>query len=171
MGDALKKIFGALIPKVNLTDPKLFVEDCLNLDVWTPKPALDKKQKLPVLVWIYGGAYVFGGKTLYFPGGIIDRASKWNDDGIVFVAMNYRMGALGFAAGKEIADDDVNAGLRDQEQALKWVQEHIEKFGGDLEQVTIVGLSAGGGSVLHHVTAHGGNGPKLFQRAVSLSGG
>ena len=169
-----KRLLGGLIPSFNLTDPVLYSEDCLFLDVWTPKSTLDAKDDvdpLPVLVWIYGGAYVFGGKSLYFPGGLMDRAMRQDRGGMVFVAMNYRMGALGFAAGKDIGDEDINAGLLDQQKALQWVQEHIAKFGGDPDRVTIAGLSAGGGSVLHHLTAYGRKETKLFQRAVSLSGG
>ena len=166
-----KRLLGGLIPSVNLTDPRLYSEDCLFLDVWAPKDVLDEGRKVPVLVWIYGGAHVFGGKSLYFPGGIMDRATKHGRGGMVFVAMNYRMGALGFAAGKDIGDEDINAGLLDQQQALQWVQKHIEKFGGDPNQVTIAGLSAGGGSVIHHLTAYGRKETNLFQSAISLSGG
>ena len=169
-----KRLLGGLIPKPSLTDPNYYSEDCLFLDVWTPKHAIDEIDKdypLPVLVWIYGGAYIFGGKSLYFPGGLMDRAMKQGSGGMIFVAMNYRMGALGFAAGKDINDEDINAGLLDQQQALQWVQEHIAKFGGDPDRVTIAGLSAGGGSVLHHITAYGRKETNLFQRAISLSGG
>ena len=166
-----KRLLGGLIPSFNLTDPKLYSEDCLFLDVWAPKDVLDEKRKVPVLVWIYGGAYIFGGKSLYFPGGLMDRATRQGRGGMIFVAMNYRMGALGFAAGKDVHDNDINAGLLDQQKALQWVQEHIEKFGGDPNQVTIAGLSAGGGSVLHHLTAYGHTEGTLFQRAISFSGG
>ena len=164
-----KKLLGGLLP--NLTSPLLYSEDCLHLDVWTPKTAFDGGEKKPVLVWIYGGAYIFGGKSLYLPGPLIRRATINDRGGMVFVAMNYRMGALGFAAGRDIADEDLNAGLLDQQQALRWVQDHIEKFGGDPNQVTIAGLSAGGGSVLHHLTAYGGEKEALFRRAISFSGG
>ena len=169
-----RRLLGGIVPDFSLNDTRFYSEDCLFLDVWTPKYALDdigSGSQLPVLVWIYGGAYIFGGKSLYFPGGLMDRAMRQDRGGVIFVAMNYRMGALGFAAGKDISDEDINAGLLDQQQALQWVQEHIAKFGGDPERVTIAGLSAGGGSVLHHLTAYGGKETKLFQRAISLSGG
>lgn len=172
--DASKQAFGGFLPKWDLTDPKYYSEDCLFLDVWAPKATFDKpkKGKLPVIVWIYGGAYVFGGKSLYFPGGVLKRSFLDDEPGLIFVAMNYRMGALGFAAGKEIEDQDVNAGILDQRRALDWVEEHIAKFGGDPELVTIIGLSAGGGSVLHHITAYGSDTePVPFKRAISLSGG
>ncbi|KAL8876408.1 MAG: hypothetical protein Q9198_005392 [Flavoplaca austrocitrina] len=166
-----KRQLGGLMPPVELDDPKLYSENCLFLDVLTPKDVFNGKTKVPVFVWIYGGAYVFGGKSLYFPGGLIDRATINEQGGMIFVAMNYRMGALGFAAGKDIDDEDINAGLLDQQQALQWVQEHISKFGGDPAQVTVAGLSAGGGSVLHHLTAYGRTEGAPFQRAISFSGG
>lgn len=90
---------------------------------------------------------------------------------MIFVAMNYRMGALGFAAGEDIDDRDINAGLLDQASALQWVEDNIWRFGGDGKQVTVAGLSAGGGSILHHLTAYGGQRRRNFQRAISFSGG
>ena len=169
-----KQAFGGFLPKGDLTNPRYYSEDCLFLDVWAPKATFDKpeEERLPVIVWIYGGAFAFGGKSLYFPGGILKRSFAEGGSGVIFVTLNYRMGALGFAAGKEIEDQDVNAGILDQRRALDWVQEHIAKFGGDPERVTIVGLSAGGGSVLHHITAFGGDAETVpFKRAISLSGG
>ena len=173
--DSSKQAFGGFLPKWDLTDPKYYSEDCLFLDVWAPKANFDKPDPeggLPVIVWIHGGAYAFGGKSLYSPDGILKRSLLDGGDGLLFVTLNYRMGALGFAAGKEIEDENVNAGILDQRRALDWVHEHIAKFGGDPESVTIVGLSAGGGSVLHHITAYGGKNEWVpFKRAVSLSGG
>ena len=172
--DSSKQAFGGFLPKWDLTDPKDYSEDCLFLDIWAPKANLDKPEEggLPVIVWIHGGAYAFGGKSLYNPGGILERSFLDDGPGLVFVTLNYRMGALGFAVGKEIEDQDVNAGILDQRRALDWVKEHIAKFGGSLELVTIVGLSAGGGSVLYYLAAYGGKTESvLFRRAVSLSGG
>jgi carboxylesterase type B len=75
-----------------------------------------------------------------------------NND-VIFVTINYRLGAFGFLSGPTLQSDGVaNAGLLDQHLALEWVQEHISKFGGDPDQVTVIGESAGGGSILHQIT-------------------
>lgn len=104
-----------------------------------------------MLVWIYGGGYVAGSKTgSGDPAGLIKRS----DEGIVFVAINYRLGALGWLSGPEFTKEGgvANAALHDQRLALKWVQEHIADFGGDPDRVTIMGESAGGGSIVHQIT-------------------
>lgn len=124
-------------------------EDCLFLDVYVPKKVFNaacngrERAKLkPVLVWIYGGGYTSGSKNLN-PSGLIERS----DDGILFVAMNYRLGALGFMAGPTFQQGGTaNAGLYDQRFALEWVQKNIHLFGGDKTKVTVLGESAGGGS-------------------------
>ncbi|KAI9809764.1 MAG: hypothetical protein M1825_000197 [Sarcosagium campestre] len=141
-------------------------EDCLFLDVITPRRAFFARDSLPVLVWIHGGAYNFGDKsTGYNPAGLLRRGGQ----NFLFVAMNYRLGAFGFLAGE---DADANAGLLDQRLALKWVQKHISKFGGDPKRVTIYGESAGAGSVFHHISAYGGSNKaeaSLFQGAIAQS--
>lgn len=77
---------------------------------------------------------------------------------MVYVGLNYRLGAFGWLSGPEIdGDGDANAGLLDQNMALEWVQEHIHKFGGDKNRVTVMGESAGAGSILHHMMAYGGS--------------
>lgn len=103
-----------------------------------------------MLIWIHGGGYTIGSKDQYGPpAGLLSRASN----GIVFVSLNYRLGAFGFISGPTLQADGVaNAGLLDQRLALQWVQEHISKFGGDPQNVTVMGESAGGGSILHHIT-------------------
>lgn len=91
---------------------------------------------------------------------------------MIFVALNYRLGALGFLAGPEVSrNGDLNAGLLDQRFALKWVQKHVRAFGGNKHRVTVMGESAGGGSVLTHVAAYGGKhgAEKLFARAIPQS--
>ncbi len=87
--------------------------------------------------------------------------------------MNYRLGAFGFLSGPSLqANGDANAGLLDQRLALEWVQAHIASFGGDPNRVTVLGESAGGGSIMHQITAYGGNkGPVPFQQAVPQSPG
>lgn len=80
---------------------------------------------------------------------------------MVYVALNYRLGALGFLSDPEIArNGDLNAGLLDQRLALQWVQDNIHLFGGDKDRVTVMGESAGGGSILLHLAAYGGKGPQ-----------
>lgn len=87
--------------------------------------------------------------------------------------MNYRLGAFGWLSGPTFQEDgDANAGLLDQRLALEWVQEHIASFGGDPNRVTVFGESAGGGSIMHQITAYGGlKGPVPFQQAVPQSPG
>ena len=123
------------------------------------------------LVWIFGGGFVGGDKASKSdsdPTGLIRRSQE----GIVYVAINYRLGAFGWLGGDDVNNDgDANAGLWDQRLALQWVQDHISDFGGDPDRVTIMGESAGGGSVMHHITAFGGNGDPLFHQAIPQSPG
>jgi para-nitrobenzyl esterase len=120
-------------------------EDCLTLNVWTPK--LGASAKLPVMVWIHGGAFVFGsgGVPLYSGAALAKR-------GAVVVTINYRLLQLGFFAHptleKESPGGPANFGLLDQIAALKWVKRNIAAFGGDPGNVTIFGQSAGAKSVL-----------------------
>lgn len=121
-------------------------EDCLNLNVWTP--AVDSKEKLPVMVFIYGGAFVRGSSSLPLYNGTA-LAKK----GVVVVTFNYRVGVLGFMAHPELSKESPqnasgNYALLDQEAALRWVQNNIAAFGGDPARVTIFGESAGGASII-----------------------
>ncbi|CAE6506342.1 unnamed protein product [Rhizoctonia solani] len=142
------------------------VEDCLFLNVYAP-PSSAKKRKLPVLVWIHGGGYLFGDAASYDPTPMI-QASKHS---FVAVIIQYRLGVFGFLPGSEVKKNGaLNAGLLDTEFALKWTQENIHLFGGDPDQVTIWGESAGGGAVLEQAVAHGGKtSPALFKRAIASS--
>ena len=88
---------------------------------------------------------------------------------IVGVSIAYRLNLLGFLAGDSLDPEDKNAGLQDQRLALEWVQRHITQFGGDPEQVTIAGESAGGASVVMHMVAFGGTKPALFKRVIAQS--
>ncbi|KAK3067745.1 hypothetical protein LTR53_015189, partial [Teratosphaeriaceae sp. CCFEE 6253] len=126
-------------------------EDCLLLDILVPaKPA---NSRLNVMVQIHGGGYV-GGNSQTYPGYALVLQSAGN---IIYVSMQYRLGALGFLSGSEIRKNGVpNAGLLDQRAALHWVQNHIGAFGGDPAKVTIIGGSAGGGSVLNQLILKGG---------------
>jgi para-nitrobenzyl esterase len=139
-------------------------EDCLNLNVWTP--AVDPNAKLPVMVWIHGGAYVIGSNSQPAYNGI-----PMAKEGVVIVNLNYRLGSFGFFAHpmleKANPNGPVNFGLLDQIAALKWVQENIAAFGGDPNNVTIFGESAGGQSVLAMFASPLARG--LFQRGISQS--
>jgi para-nitrobenzyl esterase len=140
-------------------------EDCLTLDVFTPAAAGDAR-RLPVMVWLHGGALVLGGGSLaIYDGRALAR------QGVVVVAPNYRLGALGFFAHPALErarpGGPVNFGLLDQIAALRWVRENIAAFGGDPAQVTVFGESAGAQSVLALMASPPARG--LFQRAVAQS--
>jgi len=139
-------------------------EDCLTLNIWRPAAPAGP---LPVMVWIYGGALVHGRTSLY-------PADALAMQGIVVVSMNYRVGRLGFFAHPALAAEapgDVrgNYGYMDQRAALQWIQRNIAAFGGDPKAVTIFGESAGGGSVLVHLTSPLSRG--LYHRAMMQSPG
>ncbi|AFM15753.1 carboxylesterase type B [Mycolicibacterium chubuense NBB4] len=137
-------------------------EDCLNLNVWTPRSASDRK--LPVMVWIHGGAFVNGSGRIYDARRMVARGD------IVVVTINYRLGALGFLAHPSLGPPGQvgNYGLEDQQAALRWVHDNIAAFGGDPGKVTIAGESAGGMSVCDHLVAPGSKG--LFRAAIIQSG-
>lgn len=99
---------------------------------------------------------------------MIESAREFDDEGMIYVAINYRLGALGFLAGPDVeADGDLNAGYLDQRLALEWVQENIHLFGGNAERVTVMGESAGGGSILMHMTGAHVKAP--FAQAIAQS--
>jgi len=140
-------------------------EDCLYLNVFAPAGRRRGGKGHPVMVWIHGGALWFGESDDY-------DAAKLAADGTVVVTINYRLGALGFLAHPALADRPGGSsgayGLMDQQAALRWVQRNIRKFGGDPQNVTIAGESAGGLSVLAHVASARARG--LFDRAIVQSG-
>jgi para-nitrobenzyl esterase len=143
-------------------------EDCLYLNVWAPASA-DPGDGLPVLVWIHGGGYVGGGSSSPFYDG-----SAFAHEGLVVVSLNYRLGRLGFFAHPallaEAGDPSIaNLGYQDQLAALRWVQQNVAAFGGDPERVTVMGESAGGGSVVAMMTSPLADG--LSRQAVVMSGG
>jgi len=143
-------------------------EDCLCVNVWRPAGAAPGA-KLPVMVWIHGGAFVFGSGS--FPG---SSGGQFAKQGVVLVTFNYRLGRLGFfafpALGREHPEEPKgNYAYMDQIAALKWVQQNIAAFGGDPKNVTIFGESAGGVSVHSLLTIPLAQG--LFQKAISESGG
>ncbi|KAF2847201.1 triacylglycerol lipase-like protein [Plenodomus tracheiphilus IPT5] len=142
-------------------------EDCLFINVFAPATAKNDSN-LPVYVFIQGGGFNVNGNANYNGADLIDAA----DDGIVVVNFNYRVGPYGFLAGKDLAANktlSLNNGLKDQRFALKWVQKHIQEFGGNPAHVTLGGASAGGGSVVFQLTAYGGRDDKLFHAAAAES--
>ncbi|KAF2146992.1 uncharacterized protein K452DRAFT_293488 [Aplosporella prunicola CBS 121167] len=149
-------------------------EDCLFLDVIVQKTIFDKAGRgkgAPVLVWIYGGGYTAGSKAAErTPSGLIQRSITKKSDGVIYVAMNYRLGAFGWLSGPTFQENGTsNAGLHDQRFALQWVQDNIHLFGGDKNRVTVMGESAGGGSIVHQLTAYGGVSSPPFKQAIAQS--
>ncbi|KAL1623549.1 hypothetical protein SLS56_008253 [Neofusicoccum ribis] len=162
--------------EANVTTGPSENEDCLFLDVIVPQKIYERAGKgygAPVLVWIYGGGYTAGSKiSSGDPAGLIERSRTNSSDGVVYVALNYRLGAFGWLAGPTYQEDGTsNLGLYDQRLALEWVQNNIHLFGGDKNRVTVFGESAGGGSIMHQITAFGGSAPSLFQQAIPQSPG
>lgn len=145
-----------------------YSEDCLYLNVWTKAPGkVDKK--LPVAVWIHGGGFREGwGTEPEFEG------SEWANKDVVLVTINYRLGVFGFLNHPELIAENPdgvcgNYGILDQIESLKWVKKNIAQFGGDPDNVTIFGQSAGAGSVRFICTSPLASG--LFHKAVIMSGG
>lgn len=140
-----------------------YSEDCLFLNIWTPKEA----KNLPVLIYIHGGGFVGGcGHEKHFDGPI------WPKKGVIAVTINYRLGPLGFICLPELKQRDGhtgNYGLYDQYTAIQWVKENIEAFGGNPNNITIMGQSAGAMSVQQHCLSPLTKG--LFQKAIMSSGG
>jgi len=144
----------------------LYNENCLTLNVYLT-PGANQSDSLPVLVNIHGGGYAIGRPNTVAQSIPILTANF----SFVLVDIHYRLGPFGFLAGSQVGDSGVyNAGLLDQQAALKWVNKYISKFGGDPNHVTIEGISAGAGSVLHHVVANGGQTvPALFEGTMAFS--
>ncbi|XP_046991420.1 esterase FE4-like [Schistocerca americana] len=135
-------------------------EDCLYLNVFTPAMPTQGDALKAVMVWIHGGCFTAGKANLYKPHYFVD-----ND--VVFVSMNYRLGLLGFlSTGDEVVPG--NMALKDQVEALRWVQRNVAAFGGDPERVTIFGQSAGGASIHYHVLSPLSKG--LYKNAIAMSG-
>ncbi|WP_020140081.1 carboxylesterase/lipase family protein [Streptomyces sp. 351MFTsu5.1] len=133
-------------------------DDWLTVNVWTPAP--DPSARRPVMVWIYGGAYKLGHAGS--PGYDAQHLARAGD--VVVVTLNYRVGIEGFAL---LEGAPANRGLLDQVAALEWVRDNITAFGGDPEQVTVFGESAGAGSVASLLAMPSARG--LFRRAVAQS--
>ncbi len=124
-------------------------EDCLYLNVWTPANRTD--EKLPVLVWFFGGAFQWG-----YTAEMEFDAERLARRGVIVVSVNYRLALLGFLAHPELTKENpeapANFGLLDQQAGLHWVYRNIAQFGGDPDKITIAGQSAGGGSTMQQLT-------------------
>ncbi|SDS38005.1 para-nitrobenzyl esterase [Halopseudomonas sabulinigri] len=151
--------YGSDCPQAGVTTDA--AEECLYLNVFTPTTAGPH----PVMVWFHGGAFIFGsGAGSYVPARLVG-------EDVVVVTVNYRLGKLGFTAHPGLTAEQSASGsygIMDQQQALRWVADNIEEFGGNPENVTIFGESAGGLSVLSHLVSPASAG--LFQKAIVQSG-
>ena len=144
-------------------------EDCLTLNVWTAAQGM-RSARRPVMVWIHGGSYVCDGTSN--PRNWGDRFVKAHPE-VVFVSINYRLGLLGYLDLSQLPDGKAysrsgNLGLLDQVEALRWVKRNIAAFGGDPDNVTVMGHSAGAGSVALLASIDEAQG--LFHRAIMQSG-
>ncbi|KAK4161401.1 lipase 4 [Cladorrhinum sp. PSN259] len=150
-------------------------EECLNLNIIRPSPETIKthKGKLPVVVWFYGGGFIDGfGADLNSNLSYIIQDSVAKGTPIIGITINYRVGFLGFPGGEEIGQAGVtNLGLKDQRQALLWIQENIAAFNGDPRKVTLWGQSAGSQSIVHQLLAYNGStsNSKLFRQGILVS--
>ena len=139
-------------------------EDCLYLNIYRPKGAFPAGRKVPVMVWIHGGAFTYGTGKIYDPTPLTKK-------GVMVVTINYRVGALGFMAHPALsaeAGSSGNYGIQEQQLALQWVQDNIADFGGNPDNVTLFGQSAGGLSVHAHLASPGST--RLFDKAIIQSG-
>lgn len=173
---------GATVPDAPEMRPTVMDEfKCLNLNLTIPKSALDNpsEAKLPVLIYIHGGAFVtgaatlqVGGREIFDPASLV-RHSQKIERPIIVVTINYRLGPLGFMASKELegvnrshGEAFGNYGLHDQRNAIAWVSEFIGGFGGDAENIMLEGGSAGGASCHFQSMFR----DRKFQRAICNSG-
>lgn len=140
-------------------------EDCLYINVYADKSAVEKGSKMPVFVWIYSGSLFVGASNDYDPRQLV------MDGKAVVVTFNYRLGTLGFFAHPAISRENQptgSYGQMDQSLALDWVQRNIAEFGGDPGNVTISGESSGGNSTMAHILSPWSRGK--FQHAIAMSG-
>lgn len=145
-------------------------EDCLYLNIWTPTDAINKSDRdLPVAFWVHGGAYFNGyGHEITMDG------DAWAKRGVILVTINYRLGIFGFLAHPELSAENAdgtsgNYGTYDQIAALKWVHENIAEFGGDPDNITVFGQSAGAASIKNLVSSPLSKG--YVRNAIIQSGG
>ncbi|CZT41728.1 related to cholinesterase [Rhynchosporium secalis] len=148
-------------------------EDCLTVNVQRPSSA-KAGSKLPVVFWMYGGAFEFGSTQTYDASEFISTSVAQKKD-VIYVSVNYRLGGFGWLGGKQIKKDgSSNLGFLDQRAGLQWVADNIAQFGGDPDKVTIWGESAGSISVFGQMALYGGDytykGKPLFRAAIMDSG-
>jgi len=165
------KQFGPIAPQNTMPGgfimqaPQAQSEDCLFLNIWTPGP---DDAKRPVMVWVHGGAFIMGSSSdaMYDSDKLIKRGN------IVLVSINYRLGMLGFLRLKDVTGGKIpatgNEGLLDQVMAIKWVKENIAAFGGDPDNITVFGESAGSMSIACLMVMPEAKG--LFRKAILESG-
>ncbi|TMZ31294.1 carboxylesterase/lipase family protein, partial [Klebsiella pneumoniae] len=137
--------------------PRTTGDDWLTCNVWAPEPGTGR---LPVMVWIYGGAYLIGHSS----DPVYDGTRLAREGGVVVVTFNYRVAMEGFG---QIEGAPANRGLLDQIAALTWVRDNIGAFGGDPENITVFGESAGAGSIAALLAMPRASG--LFHRAIAQS--
>ncbi|XP_064583896.1 bile salt-activated lipase-like [Zonotrichia leucophrys gambelii] len=144
-------------------------EDCLYLNIWVPQGRKQVSTKLPVMVYIYGGAFLLGGSqgANFLDNYLYDGEEIAVRGNVIVVTINYRVGPLGFLS---TGDENLpgNYGLKDQHMAIAWVKRNIKAFGGDPDNITIFGESAGAASVSLQTLSPKNKG--LFKRAISQSG-
>eukprot|EP01111_Echinosteliopsis_oligospora_P011618 TRINITY_DN3874_c0_g2_i2.p1 TRINITY_DN3874_c0_g2~~TRINITY_DN3874_c0_g2_i2.p1 ORF type:complete len:698 (-),score=151.85 TRINITY_DN3874_c0_g2_i2:40-2064(-) len=158
--------YGAICPQNTLSGPQN--EDCLFLNIWTPKKAAQGLKKYPVFMFIHGGSFTIGeGSEVFIDG------QRYAEKETIMVSINYRLGILGFMAHSELSAEDpehpTNFGLYDQMTAIRWIKAYISNFGGNPDDLTVIGQSAGGASVqwLLHSQTHAKQ--PLFGRAILQS--
>lgn len=151
---------------LGFNDEKLVSEDCLSLNIWRTANSIDEPEGLPVLVFIHGGAFFFGtGSDPKLNGENLALEQE-----VIVVTINYRLGPWGFYYNPDLSTDQsasTNFGLLDQIEALKWVSKFIKYFGGDPNNITLGGCSAGSQSIMAHMVQ-----PKdelYFHKALLLS--
>ncbi len=165
--DCMQARFGPP-PPPGAPAPRASSEDCLFLNVWRPASAASGA-KLPVMVWIHGGGFMFGSGSFPMTSGV-----QFAKDGVVLVSLNYRLGRFGFFAFPALSrerpeETKGNYAYMDQLAALQWVRRNIAAFGGDPNNVTIFGFSAGGVSVHSLLASPMARG--LFHKTIAESGG
>ncbi|KAL4878220.1 Alpha/Beta hydrolase protein [Aspergillus karnatakaensis] len=161
--------YGPIAPgKALLAGPELEQsEDCLTANVFRPSKKQGENEKLPVAIYIHGGAFNRGSAAMHKTASMV----VWSQEPFVAVSFGYRIGALGFLPSTVTQKEGLlNLGLRDQVVLFEWVQENISRFGGDPGNVTLFGLSAGAHSIGHHLLNYGEGKTPLFHRVILESG-